>query len=83
MGLKIVLSWKNKENEPHCVGGESSKDFGEDEGIMYALGVYPPNYQPGTELLLYSWGVPIIQQFFKHQINIDKYDYRILFVSNC
>ncbi|SDB52326.1 MULTISPECIES: colicin E3-like toxin immunity protein [unclassified Pseudomonas] len=78
MGLKLRLDWYDKKTE--LAGGkEYSKDMGDDLSVITALklGSEPEIYDGGFDVLA-GW-IPIIQPFFDHPIEPEKFDYQIAF----
>ena len=78
MGLKLRLDWYDKKTE--LAGGkEYSKDMGDDLSVITALKLEsePEIYDGGFDVLA-GW-IPIIQPFFDHPIDPDKFDYQIAF----
>ncbi|MBT2338692.1 MULTISPECIES: colicin E3-like toxin immunity protein [Pseudomonas] len=78
MGLKLRLEWYSKKTESY-EGEEYSKDFGEDSGVIDALGVPLSNSinNGGFDVPL-EW-VDILQPHFQHPIDWASYDYQVAF----
>jgi hypothetical protein len=78
MGLKLRLDWYDKKTE--LGGGEEySNDLGDDLSVITALALEsePEIYDGGFDVRA-GW-IPIIQPFFDHQIEPEKFDYQIAF----
>ncbi|WP_410003835.1 colicin E3-like toxin immunity protein [Pseudomonas lini] len=78
MGLKLRLEWYDKQTQL-CQGEESSKDLGDDESVLNALGIpVENNINNGGFNVIEKW-VATIQPFFQHDIALTTYDYQIAF----
>ncbi|MCJ8207051.1 colicin E3-like toxin immunity protein [Pseudomonas sp. RGM2987] len=78
MGLKLRLDWYDKETD--LAGGkEYSKDMEDDLSVISELDLEsePEIYDGGFDVLA-GW-IPIIQPFFDHPIDPEKFDYQIAF----
>jgi hypothetical protein len=78
MGLTLRLEWYDKQTEL-CQGEESSKDLGDDESILNALGIPVENNINNGGFNVGSHWVAVIQSHFQHPIVLDTYDYQIAF----
>jgi hypothetical protein len=78
MGLKLRLEWYDKQNHL-CEGEEYSKDLGDDETVLNALGIpVENNINNGGFNILEEW-IRVIQPYFQHSIVFKTYDYQISF----
>ena len=78
MGLKLRIQWFDKLTELG-EGGERSSDLGEDHSIIESLGLPTKNtINNGCFNVPNEW-TPVLQPYFKHSINLEKYDYTIAF----
>ncbi|MHC8335404.1 colicin E3-like toxin immunity protein [Pseudomonas sp. LB3P25] len=78
MGLKLRLEWYDKHTEI-CEGEESSKDLGDDESILDALGIPVENNINNGGFDVGSHWVAIIQPYFRHLIDLAAYDHQLSF----
>jgi hypothetical protein len=78
MGLKLRLDWYDKKTE-QGEGEEYSNDLGDDLSVITALALEgePEIYDGGFDVRA-GW-IPIIQPFFDHPIEPEKFDYQIAF----
>ncbi len=79
MGLKLDLSWYDKSTE-EGVGEEYSRDLRDDGSVIEQLGLPIEDNVNNGEFNVKSHWVTVLQPYFKHQIQYDKYDYQISFV---
>ena len=78
MGLKLDLTWFDKKSEEFN-GEEYSKDFGDDGSIIERLGMpLKDNINNGCFDVKNEW-VPLLQPYFKHQINLSDSSYFVSF----
>jgi len=78
MGLKLRLEWYDKHTQL-CEGEEYSKDLGDDETVLNALGIpVENNINNGGFNVVENW-TPIIQPYFQHNIFLTAYNYQISF----
>jgi hypothetical protein len=78
MGLKLRLEWYHKQNHL-CEGKEYSKDLGDDETVLNALGIpVENNINNGGFNVLEDW-IRVIQPYFQHGIVFKTYDCQISF----
>ena len=78
MGLKLRLEWYDKQTEL-CQGEEPSKDLGDDESVLNALGIPVENNINNGGFNVCSHWVAVIQPHFQLPIVLDTYDYQIAF----
>jgi hypothetical protein len=78
MGLKLRLEWYDKQTDL-CEGEEYSKDLGDDESVLNALGIPVENNINNGGFNVFEEWVPIIQPYFQHGIVFKTYDYQISF----
>lgn len=78
MGLKLRLDWYDKKTELG-EGEEYSNDMGDDLSVITALDLEsePEIYDGGFDVRA-GW-IPVIQSFFDHPIEPEKFDYQIAF----
>ncbi|GHM57823.1 hypothetical protein ECZU51_64930 [Escherichia coli] len=77
MGLKLDLTWFDKKSEEFKE--EYSKDFGDDGSIIERLGMpLKDNINNGCFDVKNEW-VPLLQPYFKHQINLSDSSYFVSF----
>jgi hypothetical protein len=78
MGLELRLEWYDSATL-QLKGEESSKDLGEDESVLNALGIpVAGNINNGSFNVVEKW-VSTIQPYFHHQIALTNSDYQISF----
>lgn len=78
MGLKLDLTWFDKKSEDFK-GEEYSRDFGDDGSIIERLGMpLKDNINNGCFDVTNEW-VPLLQPYFKHQINLSDSSYFVSF----
>ena len=78
MGLNLDLTWFDKKSE-EFKGEEYSKDFGDDGSIIERLGMpLKDNINNGCFDVKNEW-VPLLQPYFKHQINLSDSSYFVSF----
>ncbi|WP_413817501.1 colicin E3-like toxin immunity protein [Pseudomonas sp. P9_31] len=78
MGLRLRLEWYDKQTEI-CQGEESSKDLGDDESILDALGIPVENNINNGGFDVGSHWIDIIQPHFRHLIDLGTHDYQLSF----
>lgn len=78
MGLKLKLSWYDKKTEMG-VGREYSSDFGDDACVLNALGIAVENNINIGGFDVYQGWAEILQEHFKHILDLSKYDYQVSF----
>jgi hypothetical protein len=78
MGLELRLEWYDTATL-QLRGEESSKDLGDDESVLNALGIpVEGNINNGSFNVVEKW-VATIQPYFQHQIILSANDYQISF----
>jgi hypothetical protein len=78
MGLELRLEWYDKTTH-ECEGEESSKDLGDDESVLNALGIpVEGNINNGSFNVVEKW-IATIQPYFQHEIALSTYDYQVSF----
>jgi len=78
MGLKLKLSWYDKETELG-EGREYSQDFGDDSWVLDELRVpVENNINVGGFNVDDKWA-EILQPHFQHVLNLTLYDYQVSF----
>ncbi|WP_460367808.1 colicin E3-like toxin immunity protein [Pseudomonas sp. Tul1A2] len=78
MGLELRLEWYDTATL-QLQGEESSKDLGDDESVLNALGIpVEGNINNGSFNVVEKW-IATIQPYFQHQIILSANDYQISF----
>lgn len=78
MGLKFNLYAIDRKTSL-AVTDEFSKDFGEDHGLMDAIGIPIHDNINNGDFEVQQWWIPILQPHFKQIIDLSKYKYFISF----
>jgi hypothetical protein len=78
MGLKIRLRWFDKISEL-LIEKEYSKGFGNDTEILDELNIPSENNINNGNLDVVAEWVEILQPYFKHHLDLSRYDYQISF----
>ena len=78
MGLKFRIQWFDKFTELG-EGGERSSDQGDDLSVIESLELpTKTTINNGCFNVSNEW-ISILQPYFKHDINLEKYDYTVAF----
>lgn len=78
MGLKLRLTWFDKKNE-NFVDEEYSKDLGDDESVIDALGLPLEDSINNGEFEVSNNFARILKVYFKNSISLDDFHYFIAF----
>ncbi|AUU11503.1 cloacin [Serratia marcescens] len=78
MGLKLRLTWFDKNNDDFK-GEEYSKDFGDDDSLIDALGLPLDDTMNNGEFDVKESWVALIQPYFTSKISTEKFDYFLSF----
>lgn len=78
MGLKLRLTWFDKNNDV-LNAEEYSKDFGDDDSLIDALGLPLDDTMNNGEFDVKDSWVALIQPYFTSNISTEKFDYFLSF----
>ncbi|WLS80557.1 colicin E3-like toxin immunity protein [Erwinia pyri] len=78
MGLQLKLNWFEKETE-EFTGKEYSQDLGDDVSVIERLDLSVEEDINNGEFEVKQGFASVLQPYFKHEIEINKFDYFVAF----